>query len=619
MTETATTSRAQRFRSRIPTLLVWYCRIVALASVLSALSPRTNERIDRLPDYILFSLGFLLGVPSIGFGVLMLMLAAAVRRRKRIAWWLLMVLGLFVGPLGWLAISALLYSVTASDLQPLAPLIVAFVVQALFIGMVVWAREEFYAVFDAANFRLALIVLAVSAAVSTVLGVTLVAWNDADADTSLGDQALYTLKAGLAGTGIWWYNTAVDVPHWVDVAVNLIGSLMILAVAWALFQPRRGGVRHQPEDDDRLRTLLERFGDQDSLGYFNLRRDKAVMWSPSGKAAVAYRPVGGVSLASGDPVGDVEAWPGAIEAWLAEARQHAWVPAVMGASEEGGKVLARFGLDALELGDEAVVEVDDFTLEGRAMRVVRQAYNRVERAGYSTRIRRHADIPATEMACLVAKADDWRDGSIERGFSMALSRLGDPADGQCVMVECLDGTGTLRALLSFVPWGTKGLSLDLMRRERGTENGLVEFMVIDLIKAGPDHGVERVSLNFAMFRSIFERAGRIGAGPFLRLARVVLSTFSRWWQLESLYRANMKYRPVWEPRYLCFPKARDLARIAIAAGRAEGFLAFPTPRIFRRRRTPELTAASTAEAAVPAALPEAEPKPRSEPEKPRGD
>ncbi|WP_194897070.1 phosphatidylglycerol lysyltransferase domain-containing protein [Catenulispora pinisilvae] len=591
MTETATTSRAQRFRERIPTLLVWYCRIVALASILSALSPRTNERIDRLPDYILFSLGFLLGVPSIGFGVLMLMLGAAVRRRKRVAWWLLMVLGLFVGPLGWLAISALLYDVSSSDLQPLAPLIVAFVVQALFIAVVIWSRKLFYAVFDAANFRRALVVLAVSLALSTILGVTLVAQNDANPSTDLGDQALYTLKAGMAGTGIWWYDTAVEVPHWVDVTVNLIGSVMILAVAWALFQPRRGTVRHQADDDARLRALMDKFGDQDSLGYFNLRQDKAVMWSPTGKAAVAYRPVGGVSLASGDPIGDVEAWPGAIEAWLAEARQHGWVPAVMGASEEGGKVLSRFGLDAIELGDEAVVEVDDFTLEGRAMRVVRQAYNRVERAGYTTRIRRHADIPAEEMAWLVRKADDWRDGAVERGFSMALGRLGDPADGQCVMVECLDGAGTLRALLSFVPWGTKGLSLDLMRRERGTENGLVEFMVIDLIKAGPEHKVERVSLNFAMFRSIFDRAGRIGAGPFLRLARVVLTLFSRWWQLESLYRANMKYRPVWEPRYVCFPKARDLARIAIAAGRAEGFIALPTPRFLHLRRKPELAAA----------------------------
>ncbi|NUP47303.1 MAG: DUF2156 domain-containing protein [Catenulispora sp.] len=594
MTETASTGRARRFRARIPALLVWYCRIVALMSILSALSPRTNARIDRLPDYILFSLGFLLGVPSLGFGVLMLMLATAVRRRKRIAWWLLMVLGVFVGPLGWLAVTYLFGDLTRADLQPLPPLIVSFVIQAVFVALVVWARRELYAVFDAANFRLALIVLAVSMALSALVGVTLVAWNDANPQTDLGDQALYTLKAGMAGTGLWWYDTAVEVPHWVDVAVNFLGSVMILAVAWALFQPRRGSVRHEPQDDARLRALLEKFGDQDSLGYFALRRDKNVIWSPTGKAAIAYRPVSGVSLAAGDPIGDVEAWPGAIEAWLAEARRHAWVPAVMGASEEGGKVLSRFGLDAVELGDEAVVEVDEFTLEGRAMRVVRQAYNRVERAGYRTRIRRHADIPRAEMARLIGRADDWREGAVERGFSMALGRLGDAADGQCVMVECLDGDGVLRALLSFVPWGGRGLSLDLMRRERGTENGLVEFMVIDLIKAGSELGVERVSLNFAMFRSVFERAGRIGAGPFLRLARVVLSVFSRWWQLESLYRANMKYRPVWEPRYVCFPKARDLARIGIAAGRAEGFLAFPTPRFLRRRHKHEAPSAPEA-------------------------
>src|SRR3954470_20180291 len=128
MTETASAGRARRFRARIPTLVVWYCRIVALMSILSALSPRTNERIDRLPDYLLFSLGFLLGVPSLGFGVLLLMLGAAVRRPKRVPRWLLMVLGVFVGPLGWLGISQLLYGVTSADLHPLPPLIVSFLI-----------------------------------------------------------------------------------------------------------------------------------------------------------------------------------------------------------------------------------------------------------------------------------------------------------------------------------------------------------------------------------------------------------------------------------------------------------------------------------------------------------
>src|ERR1051326_6420262 len=136
MTETASTGRARRFRARIPMLLVWYLRIVAVMSIVSALSPRTNERIDRLPDYVLFSLGFLLGVPSLGFGVLMLMLASAVRRRKRVAWWLLLVLGVFVGPLGWLGLTAVVDGVTWADLQPLPPLIVSFAIHAPFIALV---------------------------------------------------------------------------------------------------------------------------------------------------------------------------------------------------------------------------------------------------------------------------------------------------------------------------------------------------------------------------------------------------------------------------------------------------------------------------------------------------
>jgi lysyl-tRNA synthetase class 2 len=600
----AHTARGTRWRARVPMVLVWYCRIVAAVSIVGAFWPNTGDRINDLPDTVVFSVAFLFGVPSLGFGVLMLMLAAALRRRKRVAWWTLLLEFFLAGPIGWL-----LYDIQWSDVtSSVLPFVIGAGIQAVLLGVILWARPEFSAKFDSANIGLALRVLGIALALSVVLGTTLVAATDDAPHTDFSDQALYTLKAGMAGTGLWWYDTAVEVPHWVDVTVNLLGSLMILAVACALFAPRRGQVSHRPEDDERLRTLLAENGDRDSLGYFALRRDKSVVWSPSGKAAIAYRPVGGVSLASGDPLGDPEAWPGAIEAWLAEAREHAWVPAVMGAGEDGGTVFARHGLDALELGDEAVVEVDDFTLDGRAMRVVRQAYNRVERAGYRTVIRRHEDVPAAEMAALVAQADHWRDGAVERGFSMALGRLGEPGDGRCVMVECFDGEGDLRALLSLVPWGRKGLSLDLMRRDRDSENGLIEFMVIDLIAAagarrggagsgsrsgldgdlGGGLDVERISLNFAMFRSIFDRANRLGAGPFLRAARATLMVFSKWWQLESLYRANVKYRPVWEPRYLCFPKARDLPRIMVAAGRAEGFVTVPRPDVRRllRKRTP---------------------------------
>jgi lysyl-tRNA synthetase class 2 len=84
-----------------------------------------------------------------------------------------------------------------------------------------------------------------------------------------------------------------------------------------------------------------------------------------------------------------------------------------------------------------------------------------------------------------------------------------------------------------------------------------------------------------------ERGERLGAGPFLRAWRAVLLFASRWFQIESLYRFNAKFRPVWEPRYVCYPTARDLPRVAIAALEAEAFLVWPRfPRLVRRAHRP---------------------------------
>ncbi|MCC5475800.1 phosphatidylglycerol lysyltransferase domain-containing protein [Streptomyces barringtoniae] len=566
---------------RAAAFAVWYLRTVAFINFLSAVwvslgqDVRRHNQDDFFTPYLLTA-GF-------ASGVFTAFLAITMRRRKRAAWILNIVLsGAF------LALFA--FAMAFPEIRRYAQNWVSLALTAAFVGALLVGRREFYAKGDRSNARLAaMVAVGGGLAASLLAGLLVTVTNqapDAARSTFLERWHFGALRLVSVAADESRF-PGIDPPNWANVAVNVLSTALVLAVFYAAFRSRRAVDPLTEDDEKQLRALLDRHGERDSLGYFALRREKSVVWSPTGKAAVAYRVVGGVSLASGDPLGDPEAWPGAIAPWLAEARAHGWIPAVMGASEEAGTIYARHGLDALELGDEAIVEVADFTLEGRAMRTVRQAYNRVRRAGYEVRIRRHADIPTApvdEMAHLVERADDWRDGATERGFSMALGRLGDPEDGQCVMLECTDAEGRLRALLSFVPWGPHGLSLDLMRRDRDSDNGLMEFMVIELLRRAGEIGITQVSLNFAMFRSVFERGARLGAGPVLRLWRSLLSFFSRWWQIESLYRANAKYRPIWEPRFLLFEKSADLLRIGLASARAEGFLEAPgLPKWLHRR------------------------------------
>jgi lysyl-tRNA synthetase class 2 len=222
--------------------------------------------------------------------------------------------------------------------------------------------------------------------------------------------------------------------------------------------------------------------------------------------------------------------------------------------------------------------VRDFDLESPELRQVRQAVHRIQRAGYTVRIRRHADLAPAEIERIIELASRWRGTESERGFSMALCRLGDPNDGRCVLVEAFDNADRPMALLSFAPWGTTGLSLDLMRRDHESDNGVIEFMVATLMQQAPRLDLQRMSLNFAVFRAVFEEGARIGAGPVLRLWRRLLLIASRWFQLESLYRSNVKYHPQWLPRYLCYEDVRDLPKVGLASAAAEGFVAVPRVR-----------------------------------------
>jgi lysyl-tRNA synthetase class 2 len=401
-------------------------------------------------------------------------------------------------------------------------------------------------------------------------------------DPTLGTRAIHVLLGlvGISGPVHFRSDRPADVVF--DILLAM-GAATVVVPAYLALRAGEPPARLSAEDETRLRELLGRQGARDSLGYFALRRDKAVVFSETGKAAISYRVVSGVMLASGDPIGDPEAWPGAIRVFLEHARLHAWVPAVMGCGEHGGEVWVReAGLRALELGDEAIVEVEDFTLEGRAMRNVRQMVARVERAGYKVEVRRIRDMTPYEIAEVRRQAAAWRGAEVERGFSMALGRFGDEADGDCVAVTATKDD-QLAAVLHFVPWGRDGLSLDLMRRDRAADPGLNELLIVAALRAAPDLGVTRLSLNFAVFRSALERGSKLGAGPVLRLWRELLLIASRWFQIESLYRFNAKFRPVWEPRFICYRSAREIPRVAIAALEAEAFLVWPTQWVALRR------------------------------------
>jgi lysyl-tRNA synthetase class 2 len=552
-------------RRWVPVTAGWLALLIGLADIIQVVRPglyaHYTSRLHKINTLVPGTLTNVTRTVEVIIGLLLLLLSHGLKRRKRRA---------------WEAVSVLLAaSVVVHLIHPVHNRIITAVISAVMLAALLYFRAEFYAVGDPRTRWRALWVFLVLAVADVAIGFTYILLAKGLAQNySLWQRVVHVVYGlvGVSGPVRFVPESRSDL---FSLMIGTLGLFTLAVTAFLFFRPARPAGRLGQQDAQRVRDLLARHGDRDSLGYFTLRTDKSLIWSPTGKSCIGYRVVSGVMLAGGDPLGDPEAWPGAIHAFLDEAARHAWVPAVMGCGELAAEVWCReAGLTALELGDEAVVEVAEFSLKGRAMRNVRQMVSRVERAGYVVEVRRAGDLPRAQIAGLVRQANSWRGSPTERGFSMALGRIGTPGDENCVIATATEN-GVLRGLLQFVPWGSDGLSLDLMRRDRAAQPGVNDFLIVETIKAADELGIKRISLNFAVFRSALERGERIGAGPVLRAWRRILLFASRWFQIESLYKFNAKFAPQWVPRFFVFPGASDAPRVALAALEAEAFLVWP--------------------------------------------
>jgi lysyl-tRNA synthetase, class II len=366
------------------------------------------------------------------------------------------------------------------------------------------------------------------------------------------------------------------------VAARIISGLMLFGVAAVVFRPLRPPRTFPSAATRAVAAELVRRHGSDTLAYFKLRRDKHYLFAPDAAAFLGYRVENGVVLVSGDPVGPSEALPSLLRELGGFAERRGLTVAALGVSEGLRPLFGQLGLNSLYIGDEAIVDADAFSLEGRAIRKVRQSVSRLQKAGFTATLHDLSQLDESVLSELEDVAAAWRNGTPERGFSMALDTIRGDDARHTVVVIGRDASGRARGFLQFVPsYGRAAMSLSAMRRERDRPNGLTEFLIVRAIELIRERGIGELSLNFAAFaRIIHSPAGVVDRG----LRRFVLLA-DRFFQIESLYRFNAKFDPRWEPRYFMYQGARNLPRAALAALRAEGQLPRLPVRAPGRRRT----------------------------------
>jgi lysyl-tRNA synthetase class 2 len=366
--------------------------------------------------------------------------------------------------------------------------------------------------------------------------------------------------------------------QWMPLAIHFVEVATLLGMAYVLFRPLATPSAWPAGPVRRMAAQLVREHGQDTLSFFKLRPDNHYFFNADRTAFVGYRVEAGVLLLSGDPVGPDEKLDDLLLEVRRFARSRGLKLAALGASSSLTTTYKRLGLHSLYIGDEAIVEVAKFSLEGRPIRKVRQSVSRLTKAGYSSELCTLAEIDQATLEQMANVIEVGRIGKGEHGFSMSMERVDCTNQQDTLLVLARDGDGALKGVLHFVPcYGRNAMSLSIMRRDPDTPNGLMEYLVISAIEHMREHGIEELSLNFAALTKCIREPGN----PFEYVLGRAASLLDRYLQVESLYRFSVKFKPRWEPRYLVYEGRLGLVRAAMAAMWAEGKA--PKPKLPRRQ------------------------------------
>jgi lysyl-tRNA synthetase, class II len=548
------TLQTPRVSRSLPRVAAVAAAFVGLVNIASALTPNIRWRGHLLLDFEPMEAMKLFHALALPAGTALLMVAPYLLKRRRRAWQLAIALMIALGAFDLL--KGLDFEETAITWATAA---------VVFAG-----REEFCVRHDPITLRSAVWRVPLLGTIGVSVA-AIAAW------ASQGHPS-WAKVARETGDLLLWQNGPLHFERhlafhhpfaWIPLGVHLVEIGTLLAIAYVIFRPL-ATPRALPGPVARAAAAeLVRTHGTDTLSFFKLRGDKHYFFSSDQRAFVGYRIENAVLLVSGDPVGPEDALAGLLRELRGFAEARGLKLGVVGASERLCPLYEALGLRTLYLGDEAIIELERFSLEGRAIRKVRQSVHRLGKAGYEAELRELNELDAGTVDEIEQVLERGREGAPERGFSMAMDSIRCQRSEDTLVVLARDQEHAIRGVLHFVPvYGRRTVSLSFMRRDPDTPNGLTEFLVVKAAELLRERGLAEMSLNFAAFakwiHSPEDRSQRV-LGKLIALG-------NPFFQIESLYRFNAKFFPRWEPRYLVYEGALGLPRAGVAALWAEGQL-----------------------------------------------
>jgi len=352
--------------------------------------------------------------------------------------------------------------------------------------------------------------------------------------------------------GAWF----IDSLYWITV----LGAVYGFA---ALFRPALYQFRTLPHERTRAAEIIRLHG-RSALDYFKTWPDKSLFFTPSQRTFLAYRVGAQMAVVLADPVGPEEEIEEILTRFTAFCAENDWPLALHQTLPDFLPLYQHLGLRRIKVGDDAIVDLPTFSLDGKSMKKIRHYVNQLEKSGIQTQLLT-PPISDETLSRVRRVSDEWLQLSGHRERQFTLGRFEPEYLRSTPIFAAIDGKGEIQAFANITPSFHPGeATIDLMRYRAGAPPGIMDYLFTRLFAHFKEQGFTRFNLGMAPMAGFqeHEQASREERAIHFFLQRLTfLFSFS------GLRQYKAKYATFWEPRYTVYKNALDLPRLALSLSR----------------------------------------------------
>jgi len=343
-------------------------------------------------------------------------------------------------------------------------------------------------------------------------------------------------------------------------SIHLISAVGVAYALFSLFRPVRYRLLTLPRERDLARKIVRRHG-RHALDFYKMWPDKSLFFSSTREAFLAYRVGVNSAVALADPVGPEEEIERIILEFKTHCEENDWRIAFHQTLPDFLPVYEKAGFRGLKIGDNAMVALSSFSLDGKKGKTFRNIVHRME--SHSIEISKlDPPISTQDLKRLKEVSDEWLSiaGKRERGFTLGVF---DPAYiGSTTVFAAVTSDHQILGFVNLVPSFRKGeISIDLMRRRNRIPNGLMDYIFIKLFLYLKEKGYERFDLGMAPMSGFHEGEESTAEE---RAIHFFFQHMQFVFNFQGLKAYKAKFATSWEPRYLVYQNPLDLPRHAMA-------------------------------------------------------